>query len=850
VSKQTLLKKKTLVAAVSIAMMGGLAGCSSDSGGGAAPAAFAILLDGGNGGNDSSGGWGGRMIVANDGASGGVEVRNSGAANTNFTTPVQPGTADTGENPLAIESDTTLPTFNDDSEYADGSLTVFTAGDVYLGDDGVFRTSVGGSVDFAADTAVADGTDYIRTSDGRIATIDAADAKDHTTYTGLSVAAETILTLAGSNGGSFAGLRVDSDIDNQGTITNATDGGDIYLTANKYFGGNIFTGGIDDAADGGEVTIDALAGIVNDGTIDTSGFDEDAEDSVDGGDAGDINLWAGGFVLNNGVLDASGGDNGTGSLSTAGHGGDVELGAAYTENNGDIDASGGSGVTESAEDTDQQGGDGGSVDIVADFVSNNTAAIDASGGDGDDGGDGGYVDIGNYQVGEAKNAGNVNLDGGAGHEGDGGDGGELEIWANGGSAINGADISAAGGDALMPNSDGGDGGWLFFTSSHGENNEAPGDVSVSGNLNAAGGHAVAGTADEISDGSGGDGGEILVHLDLDGPAFDGAEYFFSGYFPFGSSSGDIMKVALLAPEAALNQSANFSNQKAVLYGYESISMNGGDGDSAGAAMGSYGPRAVALIASHTFDKDTGRVVAGSVLNQVPISAAGGSSTANTTEVPGAYGYAGYGGSVLMSTSMVVDAEPANVSATNSADLNLQGGDAPGFVDPDGLVELGGWGGPGGGFELAGYSRADNSGAVDSSGGDAGDNGGYGWNSYVDIYSVAGQASNRADLLLSGGNGGETGGSAGSVGIFGKTSSNAAAITADGGNATGTEAPELDPGSFEQGGRGGWIEILGQGLTAATNTGALSVAGGTGADEDGDQGCTQVNFDFDGNCIDD
>jgi len=571
---------------------------------------------------------------------------------------------------------------------------------------------------------------------------------------------------------------------------------------------------------------------------------------VDGGDGGDIELFAGGFVLNNGMLDASGGDNGTGSLSTAGRGGNVELGAAYTENNGDVDVSGGSGVTESAEDTDQQGGDGGEVGILAEFVSNNTAAIDASGGDGDDGGEGGSVGIANFEVGETKNAGNVNVNGGAGHEGDGGDGGEFVLLANGGSAINGADISASGGDALMPNYDGGEGGSLFFQSSHGENNEAPGDVSVSGNLNAAGGHAVAGTADEISNGSGGDGGEILVHLDLDGPAFDGAEYFFSGYFPFGSSN-DLMKMALLAPEAALNQSANFSNQKAVLYGYESISMNGGDGDSGGSAWGSYTPyKAVSLIASHTFDKDTGRVVAGSVLNQVPISAAGGNSTANTTEVPGVYGSAGYGGHVLMSTSMVVDAEPANVSATNSADLNLQGGDAPGFVDPDGLVELGGWGGPGGGFELAGYSRADNSGAVDASSGDAGDSGGYGWNSYVDIYSVSGQASNRADLLLSGGNGGETGGSAGSVDIYGKTSSNAAAITADGGNATGTEAPNLDPGSPEQGGDGGWVEIVGQGLTAATNTGALSVAGGTGADEDGDQGCTQVNFDFDGNCVDD
>jgi len=797
---QSIFTKKKLVAAVSLAIVGGISGCSSDSGGGGAAAVFAFLANGGLGGNMSggNGGDGGRLYMFNDGATGGVEVRKTGAANTNFTTPVTPGTPDLGDNPLAITADTTLTEVDDDSPVADGAGAL-AIGENYIGDDDVIRTSVAGGVAvYATDTLLANGTAYMRDSDDRIAIHDAPLAANHSVVTGLSVAEGAILTLS-NNSGCSSRVKVSKDIDNMGTITKELNQCSITLQASMYFGGDIFNAGDEDFENGGGVYIQAGNGIENNGNINTSGFDEenDVNGDENGGNGGSIRLSAGGFVLNAGMLDSSGGDGTVGMGTNGGNGGEVTLSAAYTENNGAITNRGGAGSAE----VGGQGGDGRYVYIVADYVANNTADIDASGGAGSQGGDGGEVVMANSTAGEVKNAGAINLNGGNAVGSSGGDGGEFGMITYLGSSLNSGDITATGGDTTEASSDGGDGGELIFIADGGDAgsssqlSDEPGDVAVSGNLNVSGGNAAA-----AGDGNGGDGGEVSLSLH--------------------------------------NLSESYSNQRVSLFGYLSIDANGGDGADAGDAVPNGGEISVTLFADDEENDITQKQTVGTVLNEVPINAYGGNSTAGDAD-PVGYGDGGEGGSILVMTSQDNDIQNLNSSARNTGDINVNGGNAFG----DGL--MGSRGGDGGEFHLIGFSSAENTGNYSSNGGDGGEYGGDGshYSGGFNVESVSGQARNAGDLSMSGANGIRNGGHGGNAIVFGSNAVNAGSITVNGANATRTD-PLVGPG---YGGDGGEIAIVGGGLNKATNSGDLSYTMGTGITRDGDEGCARVDITFEGNC---
>ena len=95
-NQQPIFKRKQLVIAMSVAILGGaLSGCDNSNDPTAPPpppaaGVFTLVANGGLGGSlgFNEGGDGGDINVYNDGAPGGVEVRNAGAANASFTSIV------------------------------------------------------------------------------------------------------------------------------------------------------------------------------------------------------------------------------------------------------------------------------------------------------------------------------------------------------------------------------------------------------------------------------------------------------------------------------------------------------------------------------------------------------------------------------------------------------------------------------------------------------------------------------------------------------------------------------------------------------------------------------------------
>ena len=878
-------KKKQLVIALSLATLGGaMTGCSNDAAVDGGPkGAFNILANGGVAGSamGSTGmyaGAGGNIYLWNSGGAGGVDFLDKGVANTKFKSPKLNKKAALGDNPLMITSDTVINGVNLSTAVPDGNGT--TTGEYYLGDDNLIRTAAGGSANYATDPVIAAGTAYLSSGGDRGYYMYIATGAAYTTdqkVTGISVASAATLGLGNNNGNS---TRVEflNDIVNDGTITRAATDDTLRLNCDKYLAtGSIVNKGVLADKNAGAIYVYAVNGIDNSGTIDASGFD----DPDGGGGSGDtIQLDADGYVLNSGILNSSGGD-GSGA---GGSGGAVRLYGAYTENTGPVDASGGNNITDGA--TAGNGGSGGQINFWSNYVTNNTADIDLSGGDGSRGGNSvccSYIQ--NDDLGEVKNAGNININGGIGHTDDGGDTGSLYMYAYGGNLLNSGDLTLAGGATNDVASDGGNGGYVEFNSYYGDNNEPQGDVVVSGNLNVSGANAIA-----TGTGQGGYGGEITLQI-------DGAE----------------------------------GEQRVALLGYLSASLNGGDG---GEFSGRGGE--VNLMTWFVENEDTGVVTSGSVKNTVPITALGG----NNTKVDGGEG--GYGGEIHMSTFDGAETADLDLTTTNTADLDVSGGtgfffdggasgdmdagdggivslysshgtsnsgdiianngdggegtgssyghygiggyvtidagDGPakntgaytanggaggadssgdggrmsvfsylGDADNTGAVTANGgaggmWGGYGG--EVSVYSdmgNARNTGALTANGGVGENGGGYGGELYVQ--SSSGTARNTGDVLASGADGGEYGGDGGVLTVDGQTGTNTGDFTANGGNAT-------NPGdifAMTYGGDGGEATILGAGLfDSAVNKGAISFNPGMGITP-GDEGCLQVGITFTGNC---
>jgi hypothetical protein len=812
--QKPIFKRKQLVIAVSIAMLGGaMTGCSSSSSTSTPAGTATIVANGGVGGSQDGGegGYGGEISLYNGGASGGVAIQTTGTANTAFTTPITPAQTNLGPNPLMITADTTIKAVAVTNIISDTAGS-FTAGDLYVGTDDVMRSSAaGGAASYASDPIVAAGTSYINYNDGYIYKASGTVVSDDTEiYSGLSVAAGVTLTLGyPASYTCSSNIRLANDIDNSGTITKEAGGCSLsFYAANYNASGDIATAGNVDYENGGGVYINAGSGISNKGKINTSGFDDTTVNG--GGYGGSIYLVAGGYVINSGMLDTNGGDG----LGQGGNGGEVSMYAAYTENDGGIDTSGGNNVSDPSMLVYGYGGNGGYVNLGSTYVTNNTADMDTSGGDGSGGGYGGNVGLYNDVVGEVKNAGNLTTNGGVAlQDYTGGRAGNIYMDTNGGSTLNSGSLSAVGGNSTDPAGYGGDGGQLSMWADGGEccgygfgGEHAPGDVVVSGNINFSGGSATA-------DGTG-DGGN-------------------AGSLDLGMHPNDM----------------GIAGQSVQLLGYVSIDANGGDAAYGGEGSGGYpyccsnNYYGIDLYAD-AYQTNQQVVFAGSVTNNVPINAHGGSSTADAM----IGGFGGEGGKVSMATSDWDGVSELNVTATNSAAIDVSGANGVG----DATVNS--YGGLGGGFELSAYSNANNSGDVNGSGGNGGKYGSYGGYYYccgpdnirgaVTIASVAGQAINSGAIDNSGGDGAEQGGNGFYVNIYGASAANSGDINVNGGNAS-----DVSETYDANGGDGGEVTISGIGLSApASNSGNVTYSFGTGQDQNGEDGCLQVGLTFTGNCI--
>lgn len=812
--QKVVFNKNRLVIAVSLAILGGaMSGCGSSSSTSTEASAvpseavvFKVLAKGGQGGvgSLSDGGNGGELYVYNDGATGGVEVLQTGAANTDFTSPsaLVSETADVGDNPLIISADTTIDTVATNyNQVADAAAVGI--GSIYMGTDLVLRTSGGtGFADYLNDAVLADNRFYTanntnelyqavggdamadlaaagiiyqkeNTPAAELYLSDADVANSDSSFSGISVAEGATLTLA-DNYSSRSRVRVSNDIDNSGTITRLNDDGNaLELYADSYFAsGKLINAGNINNIDAGDVRLNMVSGIKNEGLINASGFTDTAGGS--GGNGGEIYMNADGYALNNGLLNASGGDGaGTGDGDT------VSIYAAYLENNGEINVSGGSDSRDAA--TAAGGGSAGSVSLSSDYVTNNTANIDASGGNGSAGGSGGSVRLENDDIGEVKNAGGINVSGGAGISGDGGNGGSFNLYGDNGHALSSADVDATGGDTSDVNSDGGQGGSIYVSASYRNYNQPIGDAVVSGNLDVSGGNAVA-----AGEGNGGDAGDITIENQMP------------------NSSGD---------------------QRVALLGYSMIDVSGGDGTFGGNGTGSNCCEFVTFEANSDYDNSTNRNTVGSVVNEVPIDVSGGDTTATATGT--GTGAGGDGGQVSIYADADSDIAGGVSRVTNTADINLNGGVAFG---------LGESAGDGGEFYLGSYHGSDNSGAVTANGGSGGQYGGSGGSFYLE--SQIGVSNNTGAVAANGGEGTEDGGQGGDAEIYAYPAVNTAAMSVNGGNST--DLADVD----SEGGNGGYIE-LGYGL-AVDNSGSLSYTEGAGMTV-GNEGCAIVGIINNGAC---
>jgi hypothetical protein len=793
--------RNQLALAVSIALLGGvMTGCSSSSDSAAPPGESTISMNGGMGGAGGNGGDGGDLYIYNEGGTGGVQVKKAGVANTNFTSPINPAAAEFGDRPLEISVDTLIAlVVGFSSPVLDGGLT--TAGEPYVGDDDIIRIAEGAAANYGTDAKLADGTPYVRDSeDGtrRVYIKSAEKANDDNYATGMSVAEGAIATIDG-NSGCNVDIVFPADIENNGTISrrDGDEGCYMSLTANKYIAeGDVYNAGVESNTSGGGVGIYTATGIANMGDIDVSGYTETETANVSGGNGGEIQLDADGYIINDGMLNAAGGDGTEGG----GYGGWISLGAAYTENNGALHAP--AGTYPDADTVLASTAFGGNINIWAEFVANNTGPVDISGGNGSTGGGAGSFYMSNSDKGEVKNAGGIIGTGGSGAQGDGGTGGSVSMYAYGGALLNNADINVPGGNSTFLDGDGGEGGSIYAQTDYTGAHEA-GDLVFSGNLWVNGGDAVG--DDNGVQGDGGDAGEIDMYVY--GDADNGKPY----------------------------------NQKLALLGYAGITADGGDGgDGGGADDGIY------FETDYADDQSKGGTVyAGSITNDVPLSAKGGNSTLDQAnfDLLAADGDGGDGGDVEFDAADDNEVNLLNITATNNADVDVSGGDAT-ALRPDG-EDIFNDAGHGGDFDMYAYKTVQNTGAVDGSGGDNGfDDGGDGADVYLS--SEAAQASNTGEINLGGSDAGLYGGDGGDFDVMGATASNNQPVDVSGGNATATDTVAYE--SIE-GGDGGYVAIMGQGIEPglSINSGEVNYTFGTGATMDGEEGCLQVGITFEGNC---
>lgn len=585
---------------------------------------------------------------------------------------------------------------------------------------------------------------------------------DEAPVTGIHVKAGATLTFGLNYGsGDYLRLILKNDVFNEGVITTLDD----------------------DEGDRGGIEIVAAS------LITVAGSEINTYGRSAGQRGGGVDFIVDYSIYNAGTINTYGANS---DLGPGGDGGDINLSAqAGLQNTGEIVTTGGEATSKGS------GGEGGGVDMKTSAGNAlNSAVITTDGGDGvTEGGDGGNIAIRVTGAGAIKNNGDLVGIGGDATNGPAGNGGDIGLYVDGGgirdtsgtlqvALANTGNITSKGGSTSGDTASGGTAGDVTFEVDYGNLTEAwqpSGHMEISGNIDASGGHA---TPD--GSGRGGDGGLIVVELDAKLHSLD---------------------------------------QYLHMLGYDEINASGGSGNSGGDAgmvgmMTQFGDTAAEFLTP-----------SGDVENQAAIFALGGNATpVSGSEKPAA---AGAGGDVTLETEyycgmfdVVFDPILPHIGTmehtTNTAAIDTSGGKSIGADVANGD------GGAAGDVLLWGYNRVENIGSISANGGAGSDEqssrGGTG--GVVSLRTELGQADNSALINANGGNGSQRGGNADMVEILAAgTATNSGAISAVGGDATGTISADT------QGGAGGIIKIFSQlgptAVTANESTVTYEYVGGSG-----------------------
>jgi hypothetical protein len=513
-------------------------------------------------------------------------------------------------------------------------------------------------------------------------------------------------------------------------------------------------------------------------------------DAVNPGDglspsAADLNL----FVLGNIVVATSGGIDlrGTNAIN-AGNGGQLYLNqVGLVVCQGTLDASGGSGIT---------GGVGGTIAITtidALYVTGTLRTNGGGGGTANPGGKAGditlYGTMGTYVAGTLSAVGgNGPLNGGAG-------GIVAIVNASVGPVVSSADVRATGGNGTALFAHGGTGGELVVGT-------WSGFLRIAGRLETRGGAGPNGIV-----GKGGMGGAIQiwnqVRSDASGEANSiGATLDTCG--GDGLMGGDAGVIRIDINNASADHNPSEPGMHLLLVGYERIESSGGDGTTGSHAGDPAASDHAAITVSNYYGFDGQAYATGSIVNETPLVARGGSGSA---------GGGGSGGLVVLwSDTTYPDREDRSV--TSSGAIDVRGGDGTTTGGTGGLVRI------------RDRYRTTNTAAIDASGG-AGGSGAGGTGGAIGLSSTAGELYNEGALTADGGasasgDGGSarwaTGFSDAAVSFFGGTVTTYGALSATGG----------DSGSAA-GGYGGSLLISSLDAGAVSTVGSpRDVSGGAGS----------------------
>ena len=554
------------------------------------------------------------------------------------------------------------------------------------------------------------------------------------------------------------------------------------------------------------LTIDATKTLtieLNNGTVGDLAFTDDVEINgtvtavANGAQVGDVSLMAKNIVIGStGVVTTAGTD------TTVFGGGSISLSADYVITNaGTVNSSG-------FADATIDGGNAGSVSLTSGTRTYNTGSISSMGGDGDgtgmDGGDGANVSI-NTMYGDLNNSGAINTKGGdadvfAGNAGtitlsvnnlgnlhnsgnftanggtsttvNGADGNAIMLSTNGGDLINSGNLTTMGGIA-DDGSVGGDGGNISISSDWGDFESMPGNIIVSGNLNTAGGGNV---ADAAGGGIGGKGGSITIA---------------------GNNS---------------NSGGRAAPQLVGLWGYTSLTSNGGNGES-GQTAGNISISTATNKKNINIGSNIEWRSSGDIINEVALNARGGNSTSTVNaNVTG-----GAGGEIeiraLNNTDVIGDPQ----TVTNSGNIVTSSGtnhEHTAGVRASGLVTLDATGGVMNSATITTTGGADDDTTGVGRGNNAGD---------VSLTSAAGVTSNTGVISALGGNGQDRGGEGADLLLMGVTVSNSANLAVDGGDATDTVTGSI-------GGDAGEIFFRSEMPSGISDSGTHTITGGTGEKE--------------------